>query len=224
MHIRDVAFVKGAVKWSDLPEDGLPEVAFLGRSNVGKSSFINMLVGRKSLVRTSKTPGRTRELNFFRVNDKLYLTDMPGLGYARAPKAERARWVQLIQRYVTERRELRVLIHLIDSRHAPMAIDEEVMAFMAHSRARYVVVLTKADKLSKNEQARADRAARETLAQHGLAPDIVLTSATTGLGRDEVWRLVAEALAATVTPDAVLDGPPNGPVDMPEDDWGSDAS
>ncbi len=202
MQIRDVEFAKGAINWSDLPEDGLPEVAFLGRSNVGKSSFINMLVRRKNLVRTSKTPGRTRELNFFRVNDQLYLADMPGLGYASAPKAEIARWVRLIERYVTERRELRVLLHLIDSRHPPMAIDEEVMAFMAHSRAGYIAVLTKADKLSNNERARAGRAARETLSRHGLAPDIVLTSATTGLGRDEVWRRVAEALAASPEPAA----------------------
>ncbi len=199
MQIRDVVFVKGAVKWPDLPEDGLPEVAFLGRSNVGKSSFINMLVGRKGLVRTSKTPGLTRELNFFRVNGQLYLADMPGLGYARAPQKDRARWARLIERYVTERPQLRLVLHLIDSRHPPMAIDEEVMRVLAHSSARYAVVLTKADKLSRSEQARADVATRAVLARHGLSADVVLTSATARLGRAEVWRLVGEAVAPTGT-------------------------
>ena len=196
MRIREVAFVKGASRWGDLPEDGLPEVAFLGRSNVGKSSFVNMLVGRKDLVRTSKAPGQTRALNFFQVNGRLYLVDMPGLGFARAPKAERARWLALIERYLGEREALRLVVHLVDSRHPPMALDEAVMAAMEDSPARYVVALTKADKLSKNEQAKAVAATTEALRRNGRDAALVLTSARTALGRDEVWRRVEETLAA----------------------------
>jgi GTP-binding protein len=194
MQIHEAEFAKGVTRWADLPVDGLPEVAFLGRSNVGKSSFINMLVQRKSLVRTSKTPGRTRELNFFRINGRLYLVDMPGLGYARAPAQQRARWTQLNERYLTERVPLRLVFHLVDSRHPPMALDEMVMDFMAASAARYVVVLTKADKLSKNAQAQGIAAARQALDQHGLNAEVVLSSAVTRLGRAEAWRLVSAAL------------------------------
>jgi GTP-binding protein len=196
MQIHEVDFVKGVVKWADLPADGLPEVAFLGRSNVGKSSFINMLVQRKSLVRTSKTPGQTRALNFFRLNGRLYLVDMPGLGYARAPREQREHWTRLIERYLSERSELRLALHLVDSRHAPMAIDEAVMAFMVDSPAQYVVALTKADKLSRNQQAQAVIAMRQVLAEHGLEAAVVATSATTRLGRSEVWQLVTRALAS----------------------------
>jgi len=194
MKIHDAAFVKGAVRWEHLPEDGVPEVAFLGRSNVGKSSLVNMLVGRRMLARTSRQPGKTREINFYRVNDRFYLVDLPGLGYAKVPRTMRETWTRFIERYLQERAPLRLVVHLVDSRHPPTPIDHEVMAFMAASPARYIVALTKVDKLSKAAAQRSRNVALASLAEHGLEIPIVLTSAEKGDGKADLWRLVGEAL------------------------------
>ena len=141
-------FVKGVVAIDGLPQDGRPEVAFAGRSNVGKSSLINALTGQKSLARVSVTPGRTRELNFFTLgkDDAFYLVDMPGYGYARAPKAEVKGWTRLIQDYLKGRRELKRVFLLIDARHGLKESDREIMTLMDEAAVSYQGVLTKADK------------------------------------------------------------------------------
>ena len=191
MLIRDVSFVKGAAKWVHLMEDGVPEVAFVGRSNVGKSSLLNMVVGRKQLARTSGTPGKTQELNYYLINKQLYFVDVPGLGYARVSKTTRQKWERFIVRYLTEREPLQLICHLIDSRHPPTAIDKEVLMMLKGGPPR-LLVLTKSDKLSRNQQARSVKTVKETLAEMDIQIPMVLTSAKTKLGRDEILQWITD--------------------------------
>lgn len=192
MKIRQVEFVKGATQMRQMPTDGVPEVAFVGRSNVGKSSLLNMLTGRKNIARTSRTPGKTQEFNFYRVNGRLYFVDLPGYGYARISKTQRAQWGRLIGQYLTEREPLRVVFHLVDSRHPPTALDQDVMATMRGSPVPYVIVLTKADKLSGNARARTKTVLDKMLAAAAMEVPVIFTSAKTGRGRDEVLRWIGD--------------------------------
>jgi GTP-binding protein len=191
--VRTAEFLLGVARWDQLPAGTTPEVAFMGRSNVGKSSLVNMMLGRRALAGTSKAPGKTRELNFYRVNDRFLLVDLPGLGYAKVSKARRAAWARLLERYLVERPALRLAVHLIDSRHPPTPIDEQVMDFMAGSQAHYAVALTKVDKLSKAEAQRSLETTHAALREKGVTATVLLTSATKGLGRAELARLVSEA-------------------------------
>ncbi len=191
-HIRTVQFVKGATRWAELPEDGRPEVAFIGRSNVGKSSLLNMLVGRKALARTSRTPGKTQELNYYLVNEAFYLVDLPGLGYAKVSKTQRARWAKFIQEYLIQREPLRLICHLVDGRHPPTALDRKVMQWVQYGTAPYLILLTKADKVSRNAHAKHVRKVHETLLSQGLEAPVVLTSAEKGKGREAVWSWIKD--------------------------------
>jgi GTP-binding protein len=197
MKIRDVRFIKSAPDWGTLPDDGRTEVAVVGRSNVGKSSLLNYLVGRKAIALTSQTPGKTTALNYFLVNADengaggFYLVDLPGYGYAKTSKQQRARWQQLIGRFVTERETLAAIILLIDSRHPPTRMDEELLALLRGGPVPYVVALTKADKLSRNQQVNRLRDMERYLAERGLDIPLVLTSAEKKSGADDLWRWVA---------------------------------
>src|SRR5581483_8689706 len=165
------AFVKGVTRIEDLPKDGRPEIAFAGRSNVGKSSLINALTGRGSLARVSVTPGRTRELNFFSLGKDglLYLVDMPGYGYAKAAKSQVKGWTRLIHDYLRGRRELKRVFLLVDARHGIKPNDRETMALLDEAAVSYQVVLTKADKPKASELASLqDKIARD-LAKHPAA-------------------------------------------------------
>lgn len=186
MKINDAQFALGVAKWSGLPDDGIPEVAFMGRSNVGKSSLINMVVGRRSLARTSGTPGKTQEFNFYRVNDAFYIVDLPGLGYAKVSRVQREKWQQLIARYLTERSSLRGIFHLVDSRHPPTALDREVMVVTRESNAPYIILLTKSDKLSGNQRHKSIDSVQRALCEVGREAGVVLTSAVDRRGREEV--------------------------------------
>lgn len=186
LRISEAEFVKGAVSWSDLPADGRPEVAFLGRSNVGKSSLLNAVVGRRALARTSGQPGKTRELNYYLINGTLYFVDLPGYGYARVSKAEREKWGRLIGRYVTERETLQLLIHLIDSRHSPTELDRDIIGLAKGTGVSSVIALTKCDKLSGNQRTNTERRMHDVLAGFGLEVPVILTSATTRRGLDEL--------------------------------------
>ncbi len=190
---RQPVFALGATRLDGMPKDGLPEVAFLGRSNVGKSSLLNALTGRKALARVSRTPGKTREANFFRMGEAFYVVDLPGLGYAKFSQTERDRWARTIAMYATQREPLRLLLHLVDSRHAPTALDEAVMGTV--DPARYAVVLTKGDKISGNARAATLRALLGTLMRFNLedAP-VVFTSSETGKGLDDLRRLILDAV------------------------------
>jgi len=187
-------FVKGVVRLDDLPRDGRPEIAFAGRSNVGKSSLINALTGRTSLARVSVTPGRTRELNFFTLgkNAALYLVDMPGYGYARAPKAQVKGWTRLIGDYLKGRRELKRVYLLIDARHGIKPNDQETLTLLDEAAVSYQVVLTKADKPKVSELAAVQAKVAIELAKHPAAyPQVLTTSARMGSGIKELRAAVA---------------------------------
>jgi GTP-binding protein len=194
MQIQEIEFVKGVVDWEGLPEEGLPEIVFMGRSNVGKSSLINLFLGRrKPVARISSEPGKTRELNFYRLDSKLLVVDLPGFGYAKVSKSLRWRWQQLIDRYLAERQELRCAFHLIDARHPPTAIDLEVMRRMRALTVPYIAVLTKSDKLSRSKHDACLKRAVATLHEQGLDVPVLLTSSEKGEGRKELWMLAEEA-------------------------------
>ena len=190
MGITDAAFVKSVGEGGALPSGDVPEAALVGRSNVGKSTLLNRLVGQKELAYTSNKPGRTRTFNFYRLERSsgppFHLVDLPGLGYAKASKKERARWEELITYYLAERELLRLVVHLIDSRHAPQPVDRKLLQFLSGQRVPYLAVLTKADKLKQKERAQTVRRAKEALLEAQLEAPVVLTSAKTGDGLDEM--------------------------------------
>ena len=192
--IRRLEFLGGqasATGWK--PESELPEIAFSGRSNVGKSSLLNKLVRRKALARVSATPGKTREINFFRVNDAFHLVDLPGYGYARVSKAARHAWRPLIEGYLRTSTQLRGVVQLVDARHEPSADDLRMMDFLASLGVPTIVVATKVDKLSRSERGPTLAA----LAAHlGIEEDqLIPFSARTGEGRDDLAQAVVSLLA-----------------------------
>jgi GTP-binding protein len=189
--VHDVQFVTGATTWERLPAGVLPEVAFIGRSNVGKSSLINMVLGRRAVARTSRTPGKTQQFNYYLVDGMLHFVDLPGYGYARVARTQREKWGRFIGRYLKEREQLRVAFHLVDSRHPPTELDRDVMVTMRGSPVPYVIALTKTDKLSGNARARGVAAVKKALDDIGLEVPIVVTSAQDGRGRDEIWNWIA---------------------------------
>ena len=170
-----------------MPRDGRPEVAFVGRSNVGKSSLINALLNRKSLARTSSTPGKTQTVNFFLINDTLYVVDLPGLGYAKVSKGQRAAWEKMIRAYLESRPTLTLLVHLVDGRHKPTEIDLAVTDLSREIGCNYVIALTKMDKLNQKDRSKARKRLAGILASGGLEPPIVETSAIKKTGMRELW-------------------------------------
>ena len=212
MKIKDARFVCSAPSWGALPAPGAPEVAFAGRSNVGKSSLLNALLNRKQLAKTSGTPGKTQALNFYAVNPppetagytggprepELYLVDLPGYGYAKVSQGQRAAWQRLMGRYVIERAEgdpggpgpLRAVVQLIDSRHPPTKLDQELMAILLESPAPHLIALTKADKLGANARQQAIAGLKRFMEPYGLELPVVLTSSEKKTGLDELWRWV----------------------------------
>jgi GTP-binding protein len=175
-----------------LPDADVPEVAFAGRSNVGKSSLINALTNRKKLARASTEPGRTRELNFFRMRDRLRLVDLPGFGYAKAPKGEIGRWTALTQDYLRGRVSLKRVILLIDSRHGLKPHDTDVMDALDKAAVNYQLVLTKADKEKPTEVASLVDTIQTAIAKRPAAhPEVIATSSETGLGIPELRAEIA---------------------------------
>ena len=172
------------------PAATLPEVAFSGRSNVGKSSLLNRLLRRKAFARVSQTPGKTREINFFRVNDAFYLVDLPGYGYARVSKTMRERWRQIIERYLRTSKTLRGIVQLVDARHPPTPDDLRRLDFISEIELPTLVILTKIVKLRPME--RAERLAQASLVMQLEQEQIIPFSAATGEGRDELARAVAD--------------------------------
>jgi len=188
-------FVKGVVNAAGLPDEPIPEVAFAGRSNVGKSSLLNAMIAQGSVARTSNTPGRTRELNYFRLGDRLHIVDMPGYGYARAPKTMVAGWQSLVYDYLRGRGQLERVFLLIDSRHGIKPNDEEAMTLMDKSAVSYQIVLTKIDKLKRGELESVMDATLARIGVHAAAfPELIATSAEKKTGMDDLRQAVSKAI------------------------------
>ncbi len=186
-------FVLGVAEVGGLPQGGRAEIAFAGRSNVGKSSLLNALLGRRSLARVSNTPGRTRELNYFSVGETLFVVDMPGYGYAKAPKSLVKGWTELIHDYLRGRAELKRVMLLIDSRHGLKSSDIEIMTMLDKAAVSYQAVLTKADKPKSGDLAQVVRETEDVLRKHPAAhPKVLATSAVEGLGIEDLRLAIAE--------------------------------
>jgi GTP-binding protein len=182
-------FVAYAVKEHDFPREGIPEIVLAGRSNVGKSSLINKLAGKKGLARTSSTPGKTQSINFYRFGGAFYLVDLPGFGYAKAGKTVSRSWSRLIEQYFRVRSTIRLVIHLLDSRLEPTRLDLELEGWLSELKMPRLIIAIKADKLSGNEKAVQQRVI--SAAFHG--EPVIMASAVTGIGCNEIWNRVVEA-------------------------------
>ena len=191
MRVTSAEFIKSSFDEQGWPVDSQPEVSFLGRSNVGKSKLINSLLGVRGLARTSSTPGRTQSLNFFAINNRFRFVDLPGYGYARAPREITAGWSEMATSYLANRKQLVLSIHIVDSRHEPTKLDLQLHEWLQHHRKPQIIVATKSDKLSNNELRKSIERAQRVL----KIERVIAYSAVTRVGRAEVWHTIEEALA-----------------------------
>lgn len=189
MKVTQAEIVISAVQQSQYPEDNLPEIVLLGRSNVGKSSFINTLIQRKGLARTSSQPGKTQTMNFYKINDAFYFVDMPGYGYAKVSKKEREKWGVMIEEYLQKRENMVLVLLLVDSRHEPTEDDRLMYDWLTYYGLDPVIIATKADKISKVRQKKAVDNIFNTLRPRKRS-DVILFSATTKMGKDEAWEVI----------------------------------
>lgn len=193
MEITKAQFLLGATSLEECPPPDFPEVAFIGRSNVGKSSLINSLVGRKNLARTSNTPGKTREINFYLINnDLMYLADLPGYGFAKVSRKDRTLWGAASEHYLLNRPNLRLVVQLIDHRHEPTALDEEIMIWLAENGITFANVLTKADKLSRSRQQQNLERVKKIQAEMNIEVPVLMSSSHTREGLDDILLLIEE--------------------------------
>jgi GTP-binding protein len=202
MKVTSATFVKSAFEEAQWPADRRPEVAFMGRSNVGKSSLINSLLRVKGLARTSSTPGRTQSLNYFLINERFYFVDLPGYGFARVPRDVRESWGRMVTGYLAKREPLVLSIHIVDSRHEPTKLDLQLREWLLFNGKPFLTVATKSDKLSQNELHKNLARARKALdaVGGGTGGELVAYSAVTGRGRESVWHAIEEAVAASPIP------------------------
>lgn len=190
--IKSADFVLAAVNHKQYPADNLPQIAFAGRSNVGKSSLINALLGRKNLAKTSSAPGKTRQIVFFKINKEFYFVDLPGYGYAKVSKTELTEWKQRMEEYFFKTQNLRLLLLLLDIRHEPTELDMKMLEYLNDIKANFAIVLTKTDKLSKNEAAKQIRMFYENKILPESVPVIPFSSKTKE-GKNEVWDIIFDA-------------------------------
>lgn len=181
---------------SKLPDNQMPEFAFVGRSNVGKSSLINKLVNRKALARTSQQPGKTQTINYFRLNDSFYFVDLPGYGYAKVSKELQAKWGKMIERYLLKSKQLKLIFQLVDIRHEPSAGDKQMHDWIAANKLPSIVLVTKADKVSRSQISKQLAMIRKELKLKS-SDRLIACSKETGLGFDEVWGVMEEYLNET---------------------------
>ncbi|ACA54360.1 YihA family ribosome biogenesis GTP-binding protein [Clostridium botulinum] len=189
MEIKKAEFIISAVKKGQYPEDGRPEVAFVGRSNVGKSTLINTLTNRRKLVKVSSTPGKTRLINFFVINDNMYFVDLPGYGYAKVSKREKENWGYIMEQYLVERDQLKKIVLLVDSRHKPTSDDINMYNWIKHYNYEVLVVGTKLDKLKRNDINKNKKIIRDTL-KMDKDDKILLISSLSKEGKEEVLEQI----------------------------------
>jgi GTP-binding protein len=195
MQIKSADFVTSSTDWRKCPETLKPEFAFIGRSNVGKSSLINMLVDRKKLAKTSSTPGKTQTVNHFLVNDSWYLVDLPGYGYASASRSARFEWGKMIEQYLKNRENLFCTFILLDSRLKPQAIDLDFITWMGEQNLPMAIILTKSDKLKQQELAKSKKVIEaKLLEQWEELPPLFVTSSEKKSGRDKVLDFISKAM------------------------------
>jgi len=191
MNIKKAEFISSSPNVAMCPKDSIPEYAFIGRSNVGKSSLINMLVERKKLAKTSSTPGKTRLINHFKINDQWFLADLPGYGYAKVSKKERDSFARMIGQYATHRSNLVCFFVLVDARHKPQQLDLDFIEWLGDSQLPFVIVLTKADKVSQKEKSANLKLLKEELSQSwDELPLIFETSAVKATGKNEILGFI----------------------------------
>ena len=192
MNLHNAEFVRSVTSVADCPKDGLPQIAFAGKSNVGKSSVINKLLLRKNFARVGEAPGKTTHINFFRIDEAMYLVDLPGYGYAKAAKSEKLRWAELMEGFFGSERNIALVVQLIDSRHKPSKDDYDMLNFLKSGGYKTVIALTKIDKLNKTERAQRLEAFKTELADF---PDYetVPFSSQTGEGVDTLRKIIASA-------------------------------
>ncbi|GGI10453.1 MULTISPECIES: ribosome biogenesis GTP-binding protein YihA/YsxC [Gottfriedia] len=189
MKVTSADIVISAVRPNQYPDTQLPEIALAGRSNVGKSSFINKMLNRKALARTSSKPGKTQTLNFFLINEKLFYVDVPGYGYAKVSKTEREAWGKMIETYITSRDQLKAVVLLVDLRHSPTKDDVMMYDFLKHYQIPVIIVATKADKIPKGKWDKHAKVVRETM-QIEEGDELVLFSSETGMGKEKAWSII----------------------------------
>lgn len=189
--IKSAEIVISAVSKAQYPENSLPEIALAGRSNVGKSSFINKMLNRKNLARTSSKPGKTQTLNFYLINEAFYFVDVPGYGYAKVSKTERAKWGNMIESYLTGRHELKSVILIVDLRHPPTNDDVLMYQFLKHYLIPVIVIATKADKIPRGKWEKHAKVVKEKLAIEKEDP-VIIFSSETGVGKEEVWQVIGK--------------------------------
>lgn len=194
MIINNVKLEAVAVAKAGFPATGLPEIAFVGKSNVGKSSLINCMINRRALARTSQNPGKTRTINFYNVEDLMYFVDLPGYGYAKISKTESAKWGQMVEGYLKKREFLREILLLIDIRHEPSANDKLMYEWLRYFEKSMTIIATKADKLSRNERNKSLSVIKKSLAL-GADTSLLPFSSETKEGRDELWGIISEKTA-----------------------------
>jgi GTP-binding protein len=189
----NVTFITSAFNEGQYPAPDKPEIAFAGRSNVGKSSLINVLVNRKGMAKTSSKPGRTQSINFFLVNSRLYLVDLPGYGFARVPITIKKSWQKMVETYLSGRTNLKAVIVIMDIRREPTAGDLDLLNWLRHYQIEAIIVLTKTDKLTRQQaRRRADRIGREVKQFTGSSP--ITFSAKTRTGRENIWKAIEQVL------------------------------
>jgi len=194
MKIFSAEFVNSVTDLSQLPAAHLPEIVFIGRSNVGKSSLINKLCNKSKLAKASSIPGRTRQLNYYLINEELYFVDLPGYGYAKVPEQIKTGWRKLVEDYISSRKNVKIVFELMDSRHDPTYLDELMINWLEYYEIPYAIILTKSDKISKNKMERQIYRTSKIVHNDDLCKDFVPFSAITGEGRLDVLNLVAESL------------------------------
>jgi GTP-binding protein len=193
MKVNQADFIISAVGPDQYPADALPEIALAGRSNVGKSSLINRMIQRKNLARTSSKPGKTQQLNYYKINSDLFFVDLPGYGYAQVSRSKREIWGKFIEQYLLHREYLKLVLLIIDLRHPPSKDDQAMFSWLKHNDVPLCVVATKADKITKGQWQKHLKIVKETL-QMGKDDRVILFSSELGVGKDELWSIIEEEI------------------------------